>query len=667
MEFGLSNKETQIYIFLAKHGVLKAGEIAKQTKTPRPLVYRILKNLQDFGIVESTLESPTRFIAIPFEKALNKFIENRRKEIELIEKKKTNLLNDWMNINKTELESAAERFAVIEGNKKIYQKMSQMINDTKNQLCGMLTIPLLLRADKFGVFDLEHKLSIESKTQFQFITEAHDKNLIPLKDFFKSTPDKGFNFKFRNPQIGLQLSPQLVIRDNEEVIFFITPQSKQANSNESCLWTNCKALIKAFFGVFSEIWDKSIDVKDAMGETSSKSNTCIISDNESAKQKHNQIIRSAEKEITLISSSKGLDWFSRNGKILERLHKNGVITRIMVPIVPDNLDVVKSLSSFAEIRHISRGHLGTTIVDGKHLFQFKYLAQDESNLEFDNYYSNMLYSNDPSFVRKTQNMLEGIWDRASVQSHNTLDSLLKKSNDTIRHDAYKKSIGYVNDPKSVKLTEKDVLNKIINGKRFPGKNWLTNPVRYYGSVAQAIIHPPEQFKIPDMLVLIFHNNKQSSFGGEDLVNFFLLLETPEGHSFVPVAVIQDNNRSIEFRKSVFKGTPAENNIQVVNNDELQVRVQGDTLFAGWTVPVSFLNEKYCLPPSAILFEGFGDLKTEVIETTFPSGRKQNQERNFFEAFVTFLHPESKYVGPGTDGLLGRDVVFTSIPPDDDKK
>ena len=570
---------------------------------------------------------------------------------------------DWMNINKTELESTVERFAVIEGNKKIYQKMSQMINETKNQLCGILTIPLLLRADKFGVFDLKNNFPTnKSKTRFQFITEAHDENVVPLKDFFNSIPDKGFNFKFRNPQIGLQLSPQLVIRDNEEVIFFITPQNQGANSNEACLWTNCKALIKAFFGVFNELWDKSTDVEDAMGKPSLKSNTGIISENESAKQKYNQIMSLAEKEVTLISSSKGLDWFSRNETVLERLHKNGVSTRIMVPIVPDNLELVNNLSEFAEIRHVSKGHLGTTIVDGKHLFQFKYLIQDESNLEFDNYYSNMLYSNDPGFIRKTQNMLEGVWNRASVQSQTTLDSLLKKSNNIIRHDAYKKSIGYVEDPKSGKLTEKDVLNKIINGKRFPGKDWLTKPVRYYGSVAQAIIHPPEQFKIPDMLVLIFHNNKQSSFGAEDLVNFFLLLETPKGHSFVPVAVIQDNNRSIEFRKNVFKGTPAEKNIQVVNKDELQVRVQGDTMFAGWTVPVSLLNEKYRLPPSAILFEGFGDLKTEVIETNLPSGRKQIQERNFFEAFVTFLHPESKYMGPGTDGLLFRDAIFTSLPP-----
>ena len=71
MDFGLTEKETEIYIFLARHGALRGGEISKRTKTHRGLIYRILGSLQSKGLVETTLESPARFTAVQFEKFID--------------------------------------------------------------------------------------------------------------------------------------------------------------------------------------------------------------------------------------------------------------------------------------------------------------------------------------------------------------------------------------------------------------------------------------------------------------------------------------------------------------------------------------------------------------------------------------------------------------------
>jgi hypothetical protein len=46
----------------------------------------------------------------------------------------------------------------------------------------------------------------------------------------------------------------------------------------------------------------------------------------------------------------------------------------------------------------------------------------------------------------------------------------------------------------------------------------------------------------------------------------------------------------------------------------------------------------------------------------PSGYKSEIEENFFDAFVTFMHPSSKYSGPGTDGCFARDYILTNTPP-----
>ena len=73
--FGLTEKESEIYIFLAKYGTITGGQISKQTKTHRPQMYRILKSLIEKGVVESTLEAPTRFNALPFQQVLEKYIQ----------------------------------------------------------------------------------------------------------------------------------------------------------------------------------------------------------------------------------------------------------------------------------------------------------------------------------------------------------------------------------------------------------------------------------------------------------------------------------------------------------------------------------------------------------------------------------------------------------------
>ena len=207
-----------------------------------------------------------------------------------------------------------------------------------------------------------------------------------------------------------------------------------------------------------------------------------------------------------------------------------------------------------------------------------------------------------------------------------------------------------------------MLNKIINAKKYPGKNWPNDIVRYYGSNGLAVIHPPPSFNLPDMTIWAMHLNKQSSFGAADAILVFLWLETPKGNAYVPVAFVGDNLRHVEFFKKTATNTPAEHNAHFIEKDELQVQVHGNSMFAGWTIPIPLFPLSRILPPSCIMFEGYGPLTTGVTEFKYPSGVKFIVESNGYDAFVTFFHPASKYSGPGTDGRVHRDLVTTVYPP-----
>jgi hypothetical protein len=55
----------------------------------------------------------------------------------------------------------------------------------------------------------------------------------------------------------------MVIRDDEEILFFITPRTNNSivEQRNVCLWTNCKPLVQAFSGVFEDLWRNATNIE----------------------------------------------------------------------------------------------------------------------------------------------------------------------------------------------------------------------------------------------------------------------------------------------------------------------------------------------------------------------------------------------------------------------
>src|SRR5690606_30279013 len=54
--FGLSEKQSEIYLVLVKQGELRIQEIVNLTETPRSSVYEAIKALDELGLVEEVVE-----------------------------------------------------------------------------------------------------------------------------------------------------------------------------------------------------------------------------------------------------------------------------------------------------------------------------------------------------------------------------------------------------------------------------------------------------------------------------------------------------------------------------------------------------------------------------------------------------------------------------------
>ncbi|MDD5254022.1 MAG: helix-turn-helix domain-containing protein [Candidatus Nanoarchaeia archaeon] len=117
------------------------------------------------------------------------------------------------------------------------------------------------------------------------------------------------------------------------------------------------------------------------------------------------MIKNAEKNITLITSSKGLlRKFDALKNEMERLKKKGVAIKIAAPITKETLPILKDLSKVAEVRDSKNINARFCIVDDKDLV---FMVLDDSSVHPT--YDVGVWINTPFFASALNNLFGVAW------------------------------------------------------------------------------------------------------------------------------------------------------------------------------------------------------------------------------------------------------------------
>ncbi len=343
----------------------------------------------------------------------------------------------------------------------------------------------------------------------------------------------------------------------------------------------------------------------------------------------------------------------------------------MSPITTENLNIAQHLLEFCEVKHIPLGYLETTIVDGNHLFQFRPSRNTSRKKIYtsDTRFENTFYTNDFEYIRKTKKMIDDIWLQTHLPSnsklnHDSFSSMIQKNHISLKK-CYQHNPACLKYTQEGKITEQDVIEKFKEAKEksscYMKPKW-SDKLTFMGTRAYASICPPELFGLPDMIIGIFQNIEASSFGLGNALKIFVGQGQEKNSHYLLVAHVEDNPEAIQYRKKILKDMPCGNNVILIEKDQLIVKKYGTSLFAGWTIPIPLLPSKHILPPSSILFEGYGKINSGVFNLNHPSGRRQEGWFNTMDAFMTYFHPSSRYIGSGTEGFLDIDSIQISHPP-----
>jgi len=96
---GLTTKDIDVYIFLAREGPREMHSLAEELKMHQPDLANSLEILRNKKMVKTTLEiNPVQFFAVPFEKVVSQLVEANLKTAEVTEKNKKNILRKWKSI-----------------------------------------------------------------------------------------------------------------------------------------------------------------------------------------------------------------------------------------------------------------------------------------------------------------------------------------------------------------------------------------------------------------------------------------------------------------------------------------------------------------------------------------------------------------------------------------
>ena len=103
---GLSNIDTQVYVFLAKQGPHTTSDIASLLNLHERKVHRSIKDLQSISIIKASVQYPLEFMAMPFEEMIDLFIEVKKEQAKAMQESKEELLSSWRSIiNRRQKES----------------------------------------------------------------------------------------------------------------------------------------------------------------------------------------------------------------------------------------------------------------------------------------------------------------------------------------------------------------------------------------------------------------------------------------------------------------------------------------------------------------------------------------------------------------------------------
>jgi len=252
-KFGLLKNEIKVYLYLARAGEKKAGEIAEAISLHRTETYRILRDLEKKGIIFSIFEKPLKFTAVPLDKAIDLLVDVQKVRIRLLEKEKTSLVNLWLSIPQPKIEKAKrELFQMLEGEQQVILKAEELLEKTEREF--QIFAPNKYLSQLFYSDFTDRLKSKLNKLEITLLTENSPKSLYFMEQMNWPKENCQTVDASKHPDL-----PCFMISDQKELLiaFHDSDVANETGDKKKfrtvALWTNYTAFINTLQMLFYKL------------------------------------------------------------------------------------------------------------------------------------------------------------------------------------------------------------------------------------------------------------------------------------------------------------------------------------------------------------------------------------------------------------------------------
>ncbi|MBD3171123.1 MarR family transcriptional regulator [Candidatus Bathyarchaeota archaeon] len=243
--FKLNRNEIRVYLYLARFGAHKAQSIAEALGVHRTEAYKILKRLEEQGLITKVMERPMKFLAVPFERVLNNLIEERRQKIYQMEQRKAELLKLWANLPEPEtVKKRKETFQVLDGKKNISVRLNELLQKAEKEFHMIVSDENLIWLYNTPFLD-----DVQKKAEKTGLTTRLMTNYSPTSSFVLEELDIGEgDFAY----LDNENIKGFFINDKKEMILLMANEQNSVTG----MWTNYDTLVESYRILFSLLWKK---------------------------------------------------------------------------------------------------------------------------------------------------------------------------------------------------------------------------------------------------------------------------------------------------------------------------------------------------------------------------------------------------------------------------
>ena len=248
VKFGLTKNQAKVFTYLGKYGSKTSPEVCKALKLPRTETYNVLNDLLNLGIVSSEFNHPTKYSALPMNKAILIMINDAQEKVNKLSKKELEVTKIWNNVPMFDSESndgKLEKFQMLQGVPRINNKIKDMIKEAKEDIKIVCTEKDLSRfyysglLDMIGTSSVNVNLVISSSQKIPRFIQSIDSSKIRLM------PD------------NVKDNQCFIVKDADQVLVFLR-NADQPSKNAFAFWTDTSSLINSMKKLFDYSWQYSL-------------------------------------------------------------------------------------------------------------------------------------------------------------------------------------------------------------------------------------------------------------------------------------------------------------------------------------------------------------------------------------------------------------------------